>query len=466
MFDCLPLPSLSSFQGLKTDASIAKNEAEREAEAAKAAGKPSAAYVARYKANVVALLAERMVDYLERKLNAASIALDKATYAADAALGSWNDASNGGLAAQAYAAKLAIASVKVTLDLADLQYKVNQARALGLLPVPLSAVESRAARRVPARFNADGTGASVPSTGAGRRRRQLLATMAAEATGGAAPARAGRSLLQAAPETLDTLVGTLDAQPLAMCAPGQVSQDAALRTVRGYLADVPMQTVGGVVQPPLTDGEYTSIARAYLFPCTPVINFEDVSANLPNVQTAMSVLKKDLWLQSTEAKYRRNGPPPDGYDPAGASGPMKPGEQLNSDTLYQRLLEFIGRYPFLCGEPLEWSGGTLSVEEGCKREIAAFMANAAQEVGWGVKDADEWKAFGMTGPYRPMAQQAFAFSRESGFYTLCAQQNANCTKYDPWSASIPTTTVESCGAGLGCYDGTQHYYGRGWHQVG
>lgn len=417
----------------------------------------TAATLAREKAKAIDLVSDRFLSLFSRRASKASTAVDSLTAAADAALEAWNDASDGGLPAQIYAAKLAIVAFQVSTSTCELQNKVNQARALGLLPLPLAATEAYAPQSVPVSFLFNATGALAPTTGARRRktRRSLLS---------AAARSRGRALLQdSASVELAALESSLPTRALpTCCAAGiEVSQQAALAKVQGFLKNMLLKFTSK--DRPLDESEYLSAARSYLFQCLPEVDIDNPSANkLPNVALVARLMSKSLWSNSTLAVYAQNGPTPNGRfqaaDPAtpAPSGPMPQVNLKTVDQLYRSFLQSVGRYPFFCGE----RGAFATVEDACRRELAGFMANGAQETGAGYDDAS-WPSY--LGPVAPSSyQQAFAYSREQNLYQKCASGDVGCLKYDPWPWN--KANPSSCGAGLPCAQGL-NYYGRGWHQT-
>ena len=424
----------------------------------------AAASLARQKTQAIDLVSERFLTLLGGggvvNATAAKVggAIGSLAAAADAALEAWNDASDGGLPAQVYAAKLAIAAFQVSKTECELRTKINQARALGLLPLPLAAVEAYSPRAVPLVFFPNGTGAPPPPTGARRKmkmRRSLL---------GAKARSRGRALLQdSASVELAELESTLATRSLPTCCSAgiEVSQQAALDAVRALLKDVPLKFTS--LDVPLNESEYLSAARSYLFRCLPVVDTRVPSNNgLPNVALVSRLLPLSLWNSSLLAIYAQNGPVPNGrwQSPAASaiapSGPMPSVNLRTVEQLYESFLQNVGRYPFFCGE----KGSFATVEDACKRELAAFMANGAQESNAGYKPGD-WPAY--LGPVEPKSyKQGFAYSREQTMYEKCASGVDECRKYDPWPWNKNSTT--SCGAGLPCGAGV-NYYGRGWHQT-
>ena len=394
--------TLTPIQGWKIELSEWVESAHQELQAAKAKAE-ALALAASYKNGTLADIAvaslqlakaeavdqvrERMLAHLDSKINFFPNTLDTLTAAANDALDAWNDASSGGLKAQIHAAKLAVAAFVGAKTKCELQSCIDQARALGLLPLPLAAVESYVPGGVPLLVNSDGSGVVPQATGLGRRRRRLLLH--------AFEPRRGRTLLQATPTAavqLEALESTLAKRALPSCcaAGATVSQDAALAEVKRYLSGVAIKFDVDAV--PLTESELLTAARGYFFSCKPAVSLSVIEDNLPNVQLVMRLLPysntaaKIDWVRSTRTLYALNGPAPDygralGPAPT-ASGPLT--QTPTAQQLYTNFLQTVGRYPFFCGEQSRDSDGSvLSLLDTCRRELAFAFAKWRRRWGLG-----------------------------------------------------------------------------------
>ncbi len=209
----------------------------------------------------------------------------------------------------------------------------------------------------------------------------------------------------------------------------------------------------------LTEDEILAVSRAYMMPCDPVVT--DGSPDMPaNVALIKSILTEALW---------------DGLTTQMVVNEILTAAQRATFT-YDNFLKMAGKYPFFCGEPGVYQlNGKSSLEEACRRDLAAFFAHATQETG----------AHDPTLTV-PLWKQAFAQTREGSCYlgdicnpvtAQCPQQFVSkcsptvtdecpkpCTKYDPgkgncppiFGASTDNDNDKNCSG---------HYYGRGFFQL-
>ena len=175
-----------------------------------------------------------------------------------------------------------------------------------------------------------------------------------------------------------------------------------------------------------TAKDRAAIKRAYMLPCRPKVHCGSNPANPANVETILSILKLDKWNALTA---RILG----GDTPAGGGGPAPDPHSFARD----KFLSAAARFPYFCGE----KGIFDSVEEACKRELAAMFAHGTQETGEG----------GQIGTM-------LYYTREQNCYY------GNCKQYMPPPCGIGAACVPPFECRTEC-DPSQYYYGRGLKQL-
>ena len=214
----------------------------------------------------------------------------------------------------------------------------------------------------------------------------------------------------------------------------------------------------------LTEEEILAVSRAYMMPCDPVVT--DGSPDVPaNVALIKSILTQDLW---------------DGLTTQMVVNEMLTAAQRATFT-YDNFLKMAGKYPFFCGEPGVYQlNGKSSLEEACRRDLAAFFAHATQETG--AHDPN------LVPSGTPYWKQAFATTRENGCYlgdicnpvsALCPEQYVSKCPQNP-TDDIHDPKYQNCPKPCDQYDpgvnaagGTcppdftcsGHFYGRGFMQL-
>jgi hypothetical protein len=173
----------------------------------------------------------------------------------------------------------------------------------------------------------------------------------------------------------------------------------------------------------------TAIKRSYMLPCDPQVVCAQDADNPANVQTVLKILTLDMWSALIATMF-------DGDSPANGGGP-RPGP---GDTAPGRLdlLNAVARYPYFCGE----KGRYASVEEACRRELAAVIAHGTQETGNG----------GQLG-------SLLFYTREQNCFS------GNCKQYMPPPCGAGSPCIPPFQCRTDCADPSQYYYGRGLKQL-
>jgi len=180
-----------------------------------------------------------------------------------------------------------------------------------------------------------------------------------------------------------------------------------------------------------SDADKEALYREYMLPCKP-----DLDNYVPdNVKTIKGVLTKEIWdefASNTAAGDRTR------FTYTNSDGEEVPWPMQDDfiDKSYDNLLTAAARYPYFCGE----KGFYDNVQEACKREIASFLAHAAQETGNGEVD------------------QSFYWLREYGYVNAVDEDQEI-------SFSESSFFDQGCAAPFDCKHDFQRYYGRGPKQI-
>lgn len=162
-----------------------------------------------------------------------------------------------------------------------------------------------------------------------------------------------------------------------------------------------------------------ALYREFMLQCTP-----DLASFKPaNVQMVERVLTPQIWASVAPAVATRDLR--SRYMDDKGNIVAWPAEPAFVSQARDNFLRAVARYPYYCGE----AGYFASVEDACRREIAALLAHVAQEVGGGRLD------------------QLFEYLREAGFVNQSSFFNAGCAAPFDCSASYA------------------RYYGRGAKQL-
>ena len=137
-----------------------------------------------------------------------------------------------------------------------------------------------------------------------------------------------------------------------------------------------------------THNDKEALYREYMLPCKP--NLDNYVPE--NVQTIQKVLSEEVWEKF--ASKTANGDSSKRYENSQGDVVPWPMQDNFVSNAYENFLTAAARYPYFCGE----QGFYDSVDEACKREIASFLAHAAQETGNGsVEDSFWWlREYGYT----------------------------------------------------------------------
>lgn len=175
----------------------------------------------------------------------------------------------------------------------------------------------------------------------------------------------------------------------------------------------------------LSTADKDAIAKSVTLPCEPKLDLTKPDTLPANVKAITSYLTEDKWQELTAYAGKGDESYKLPFDRAGFS--------------YINFLKAVARHPYFCGE----TGSYTSLDEACKRELAAVFAHAAQETG-AHEGSDQWK-------------QAFNFMRESGCWNIA---NGCGINYAPYAGDCPAPFV--CPKDAAGYN---QYWGRGIKQL-